>query len=470
MAKSTRVYWPAYDALKIVQPLDVDAELAANLRGLTEEERAHLERSLLAEGCRDPIVVWQEGMVIADGHNRYEICGANGIPFAVEYLSRETKEEVLGWQRDNQFAKRNLTAQEVSYYRGKDYLATKRPQGAPPGNANAAKQRAQNEPFESDKTASSVGKKHGVGQATVKRDAEYAAAVDKIAAAFGEGFRTRALAGQSKLDKSDAIELANFLDGEPETAKHATELVLRGEHSAAKGAIKEAKKEKRRREREAERKAAEERMESITLDKRVQVVHADFRDALADIPEASVDLILTDPPYPAEYIPLYSEIGYMASACLRPGGALAAMVGQSYLPAIIERLSEHLAYHWTIAYMTPGGQAVQLWQRKVNTFWKPVLVFSKGEYDGEWLGDVARSDVNDNDKRFHHWGQSESGTKSLMERLSKPGDMVVDPFVGGGTTAVVAALTGRRFLGCDLDAKAIETTTYRLKEMAREAS
>ncbi len=146
---------------------------------------------------------------------------------------------------------------------------------------------------------------------------------------------------------------------------------------------------------------------------------------------------------------------------------LAAMVGQSYLPEIVERLSEHLAYHWTLAYVTPGGQSAQLWQRKVNTFWKPVLVFTNGDYAGEWFGDVARSDVNDNDKRFHHWGQSESGTADLMERLSKPGEMVVDPFVGGGTTAVVAAATGRRFLGSDLERKAIETATYRLKEMAQ---
>ncbi len=29
-----------------------------------------------------------------------------------------------------------------------------------------------------------------------------------------------------------------------------------------------------------------------------------------------------------------------------------------------------MTYHWTVAYLTPGGQAVQLWDRKVNAFWK----------------------------------------------------------------------------------------------------
>ena len=134
---------------KEVQRLEIDPELAENLRALTEEEYLHLKRSLLEEGCREPIVLWREGGVIADGHNRYEICAANGVPFAVEYLSKGTKEEVLEWQRDNQFAKRNLTAQEVAYYRGKDYLAAKKPPGAPEGNTNATKQSGQNDHFES---------------------------------------------------------------------------------------------------------------------------------------------------------------------------------------------------------------------------------------------------------------------------------------------------------------------------------
>lgn len=241
-------------------------------------------------------------------------------------------------------------------------------------------------------------------------------------------------------------------------------------NQAVKNVVKSKTKDERRKARAAEREQALGSMENVALNERIQIVHGDFRDALSGLPDGSVDLILTDPPYPAKYLPLYSDLGHKASECLKPGGVLAAMVGQSYIPEIIERLSEHLNYHWTVAYVTPGGQAAQIWQRKVNTFWKPVLVFTKGDYAGDWFGDVAKSDVNDNDKRFHHWGQSESGTSDLMERLSKPGDMVVDPFVGGGTTAVVAALTGRRFLGCDLDKKAVDVTSRRVKEMVRVGS
>ena len=76
-------------------------------------------------------------------------------------------------------------------------------------------------------------------------------------------------------------------------------------------------------------------------------------------------------------------------------------------------LLPHLRYHWLLAYLTPGGQAVQVFQRKVNTFFKPILMFTKGEFAGEWFGDVCRSAPNDNDKDHHRWGQSVSGMDDI---------------------------------------------------------
>jgi len=183
------------------------------------------------------------------------------------------------------------------------------------------------------------------------------------------------------------------------------------------------------------------------------------------VASASVDWIITDPPYPKNYIALYGQLADFAARTLKPGGSLLAMVGQSYLPEIIAALGTRLSYHWTLAYLTPGGQSAQLWERKVNTFWKPLLWFVKGKYEGDWIGDVCRSDVNDNDKRFHEWGQSESGMADIVERFTYPGQTICDPFLGGGTTAVVAVKTGRLFIGIDSDAKAIATTKARLSEL-----
>lgn len=127
----------------------------------------------------------------------------------------------------------------------------------------------------------------------------------------------------------------------------------------------------------------------------------------------------------------------------------------------MSRLSDSpLKYQWTMAYEKAGGQATRLFTRKIIVNRKPVLVFCNGEYTGAWYADVARSDGND--KSHHKWGQSLSGMHDLMRQFVQPGQLVVDPFLGGGTTAVAALSLGAKFLGCDIDQAAIDTTKTRL--------
>ncbi|MCX6032042.1 MAG: DNA methyltransferase [Chloroflexi bacterium] len=191
---------------------------------------------------------------------------------------------------------------------------------------------------------------------------------------------------------------------------------------------------------------------------------ASVADLAQQIAAGSVDVIITDPPYERPALPLYAELAQFGAHALKPGGSLIVMCGQSYLPEVLALMQPHIRYHWMVAYLTPGGQAVQLWQRQINTFWKPVLWFVQGNYAGKWAGDVAKSAVNDNDKRFHRWGQSESGMADLLERFSNAGETVCDPFLGGGTTGVVAVALGRKFIGADTDPALIEVTRQRLEE------
>lgn len=154
----------------------------------------------------------------------------------------------------------------------------------------------------------------------------------------------------------------------------------------------------------------------------------------------------------------------MAKRVLKPGGSLVVMVGQSYLPEVVRLLGSCMEYHWCLAYLTPGGQSPQLWHKRTNTFWKPVLWYTKGEYTGDYIGDVLKSPPNDNDKRFHEWGQSVGGMKDIVERFTDPGHVILDPFSGGGTTGVAAVSMGRRFIGVDVDESNIETTERRVQE------
>lgn len=264
---------------------------------------------------------------------------------------------------------------------------------------------------------------------------------------------------------------AKYQPRKPKAAPPAT-LFVPGEAEAIepKAAAAQVKEERTRRaaEKESVRQEAIARGREVSPQgKRYCTLVASVAGSLSQIQPHSIDAIITDPPYPREYLPVYADLAAAAAIALKPGGSLFVMVGQSYLPDVFTALLSvpELVYNWTLAYLTPGGQAAQVFPRQVNTFWKPVIwCINAGKPAGRWVGDVTRSATNDNDKRFHKWGQSYSGMADLVTRLTEEGDTIWDPFCGGGTTGVAAILNGRQFVGSDIDAEQVSITAARLSE------
>jgi transcriptional regulator with XRE-family HTH domain len=88
--------------------ITINNELRAYTDPLTANEYAALERSILAEGCRDALVLW--GDVLIDGHNRYAICRKHGIDFkTIQNDSFATIEDVMLWMIDNHLARRSVS-------------------------------------------------------------------------------------------------------------------------------------------------------------------------------------------------------------------------------------------------------------------------------------------------------------------------------------------------------------------------
>jgi hypothetical protein len=104
---------------------------------LTEAERTALERSLLAEGCRDALVLW--GDVLVDGHNRYGICRKHGLPFQTVQSTRfHSMEDVHLWMIDQHLGRRSLSdfQRGVLALRKREIVAERRArQMAAPGTA-----------------------------------------------------------------------------------------------------------------------------------------------------------------------------------------------------------------------------------------------------------------------------------------------------------------------------------------------
>ena len=181
----------------------------------------------------------------------------------------------------------------------------------------------------------------------------------------------------------------------------------------------------------------------------IEIREGDFKEVLEDIPV--IDAIITDPPYPQEYIECFSDLGLFASNHLKEDGFCIVYSGQYHLPEVIERLSEHLTYVWTFCLYHVGKKQLV---NGVNIMcgWKPVLIFSKGRKKMRFSAyDVLVSEQME--KFGHEWQQSESGVVSLVEIFTEPGELIVDPFAGSGTFLKVANEMGRNTIGAEINDK-----------------
>ena len=119
--------------------ITINADLQAYIDPLTPDEYASLERSILAEGCRDALVLW--GEVLVDGHNRYGICQKHGIPFeAVQNPRFESIEDVHLWMIEQHLGRRSVSdfQRGVLALRQSEIVATRRARTPAPTSADAA--------------------------------------------------------------------------------------------------------------------------------------------------------------------------------------------------------------------------------------------------------------------------------------------------------------------------------------------
>ncbi|KYC46431.1 MAG: Phage protein Gp37/Gp68 [Candidatus Methanofastidiosum methylothiophilum] len=204
--------------------IKIDPALKKYMNKLNNKERTLLEEQLKRDGCLDPLKVWIQGddEIVLDGHNRYEICIANDIPFKTtpisginDYLDAEI------WIEEFQLGRRNLTDSERAVRIGRLYEKRKQREGRPSVTdmEESNTQLGQNDPVPFDKideirvtveppksTAEQMAKELGVSEKTVKRNAQYAKAIDKIEE-IDEEVAQKILSEEVKLPKQAVIDL-----------------------------------------------------------------------------------------------------------------------------------------------------------------------------------------------------------------------------------------------------------------------
>jgi hypothetical protein len=206
------------------------------------------------------------------------------------------------------------------------------------------------------------------------------------------------------------------------------------------GALKLAAAKETEARRDASREAPE-------LPDGMELRIGDARIVLADIPDNSLPLILTDPPYGDDAEPLYRWLAMWAERVLIPGGSLICYTGSARLDRDIAILAERLRFWWLC--QMPHTQTQRLPGKFVMASFKPVLWYVKGFRRGRTL--MPDTFVSPSpDKVAHAWAQGEGGVWVPIEHLTDPGELIVDPFAGTAKWGQIAAAMGRRWIGADI--------------------
>ncbi len=398
---------------------------------MSEREFADLVADVRQHGVREPIWLHRDGRVI-DGRNRYRAAIEAGVGYETRAYGGED-DSLVSFVVSLNLHRRHLNESQRAMVA--DKVRNMR-QGARTDLAPRA-----NLPEVSTKDAAEM---LSVSERSVKYAGKVReSAVPELAAKVESG----------EVAVSTAAVIAEA------TEEEQREVIAADDEKAivrAANEIKRRKREERERQKERDRANADA-SPLVTLDSEIR--HCSLIDL--DLEPDSVDLFFTDPPYPHEYLPLWSDLGELAAKALKPGGLLVAYSGQMFLPEVMRRVEEHLPYWWMYS-VTHVGAFFQLMARRTQVGWKPLVVYRKpgGKDSPPWVNDIVTEGRQE--KTGHEWQQSEAEAAYWIDRLTSPGDLVVDPFLGSGTTAAVCKRLGRRFIGCDVDPLAVQRTKERV--------
>ncbi len=193
----------------------------------------------------------------------------------------------------------------------------------------------------------------------------------------------------------------------------------------------------------------------------------DLRTVWDDVPDGSIDAAVVDPPYAEEYIFLFEDLGRLLARVLKTGRLAAIYCGHLHLDEEIRLLQAGgLTYAWHGVNVLPGRHT-KIRTRMVNGKHRSVVLMSAGAYEPrKWLHDTffAQGRGGPETRPLHRWQQAVEPVAHWVQMTSEPGEVVFDPCLGSGTTAVAAVGAGRRFMGGDIEAGNVSTARERLEE------
>ena len=224
------------------------------------------------------------------------------------------------------------------------------------------------------------------------------------------------------------------------------------------------------------------------------IKHQDFREFMQDTPKSAVDLILTDPPYTISRDTGFKKVkkGVKRFAISMDFGKwdhhlISLDVLSKHMFRVLRSGGTAIVFYdiWKISYLAEAMQQagfkmirVIIWQKTnpvpinmrstyLSNSREVAVVGVKGgkpTFNSSYDNAIYSYPIpRHNGKRIHPTQKPLDLFCELIKKHSQEEDMVIDPFLGGGTTAMASLHTNRRFMGCDIDKKYVDLVKTRIK-------
>ena len=192
---------------------------------------------------------------------------------------------------------------------------------------------------------------------------------------------------------------------------------------------------------------------------------------MKSLPDKSVDLIITDPPYGKK-----ADKGTNGFGCSKNRRYIGGWDNDIPKPEVFAemfRVAKNLIIfggNYFTKYLPPSSGWV-FWDKKgdiqfKNPFADGELIFTTFNKPLKKIVFRQQGFITDSkDKRYHPTQKPTELLCMLIEIYSKPGDIILDPFLGSGTTAIAAQKLNRNYLGYEINEQYFEIACNRLDEL-----
>ncbi|MBR1769838.1 MAG: site-specific DNA-methyltransferase [Bacteroidales bacterium] len=261
---------------------------------------------------------------------------------------------------------------------------------------------------------------------------------------------------------------------------------------------------------ELERKVISVTEDNSFPDEYINKIICSSSEQMTELPNNCVDLMITSPPYNVtkeydedlslkEYLQLLENVFSETYRVLVNGGRACINVAnlgrKPYIPLsdYISQMMSGIGFNmrgeiiWNKAASASPSTAWGSWQSASNPILRDIheyiLVFSKGEYKKEkknkentiskenfmeWTKSIWTMNAESAKRIGHPAPFPEELPYRLIQLYSFKGDVILDPFIGSGTTAVSSLKSDRKFVGYELNSEYVQLANKRLEPLLKQ--